>query len=180
LDDFGQRDFLLGACLETAAIRGAETLDELLAETWTLFTRLTNPAVRMRAALTISTGAGQVVSSQTADTANGATMAATMTDIQVADTSVMVDDAAGVVLSDNLTWAFDDGGAILTPVVSPDTHSCHYTVTQPVTLGTVTVTVSDPEAPQLAPFVEQITVTPSVATSIQGSTTVSDAPPPGP
>jgi hypothetical protein len=136
------------------------------------------PAVKLIAAFTIRNAAGQVVSAQTADPANGAAMADTMQDIDTADLTFVVEDQDNMVLGDALSWSFSDGGAFLTPTVSADTHSCHFV---PAGLGTCTITVSDPESPNLAPYTNDVTVTATPAASLQGTFVVNpgaNTPPP--
>lgn len=173
---------LLGAALQAAAVNcgpGA-SLDQVLATTWKLFGRVSDPDVVLSVSVTVSDQQGKVVSASKADPANGVAMADTMTDIQVVDIVLQEVDGAGVPLSDQLNWAFDDNGAILTWTISADTKSAHGVPTQPVQLGTVNVTVTDPVGPSAAAFTDAITVTASAPASITGTVTVSDAPPAGP
>jgi len=175
-----ERDFLLGSCLVAAATMGGTHEGDVLELTWVLYNRLADPEVVLSATVTISDQHGNAVRTVKADPANGVIMADTMTDIQVVDIVLRETDGAGVELSDQLTWSFSDGGATLTWTISDDTKSAHGVVTQPVLLGDVTVTVTDPVGPSAAAFTDTITVTSSAPASISGTVTVSDAPPPGP
>jgi hypothetical protein len=136
------------------------------------------PAAKLVATFTIRNAAGQVVSANTANPANGAAMADTMQDIDTADLSFVVEDQDNQVLGDALQYSFDDGGAVVTPTVSADTHSCHFV---PVAPGVCNISVSDPESPGLAPYTNSLTVTTSAAGSLVGTFTVNpgaNTPPP--
>lgn len=58
--------------------------------------------------------------------------------------------------ADQITWAADDNGSLLTPSVSDDTKT--YVGTIAGVEGVVNVTASDPTAPNVASFVATITI----------------------
>ena len=110
-----------------------------------------------------------------------------MTAITVDDTAtigVAPEDDHGDATADQLTWSASDGGAVATLTVDPSTQSA---TLAPVAEGHVDVTVSDPSAPNLAPFVASFDVGAGPTSQLVGTVTVNQganatppAPPAGP
>ncbi len=101
---------------------------------------------------------------------NGGRMSTAMT---VDDANVMItvqpEDDHGDATADMLTWTADDNGSLLTATLSADTHTW---TGVPVAEGTVTITVSDPSAPNLAPFTAEIVIGPGATSQLVGSVVV--------
>jgi hypothetical protein len=111
-----------------------------------------------------------------------------MTAMQDADTATIVlnpEDSMGQPTGDTLSITQDDGGtpttggAAATPgsvanvTYATDANGKATDVTlSPVAEGTVTITVSDPSAPDVAPFVNTFNVAPGQTASIVGTVTV--------
>ena len=74
------------------------------------------------------------------------------------------------VTPDVLTWTNDDTGIVAAWEVSADTHSCVGTLNH--VEGVVTVTVADPSATALPPFVFTVTVGPGGTSQMVGTATV--------
>jgi hypothetical protein len=107
-----------------------------------------------------------------------------MTAITIDDTasvSVLPEDDHADPTADLLTWSASDGGAVVTLNVDATTHAATLV---PVAEGHVDVTVSDPSAPALAPFVASFDVGPGATSQLAGTVVVNaganTVPPPAP
>lgn len=67
-------------------------------------------------------------------------MSVTMTDDQQVSYAVQAEDDKGAAVSDSLTWASDDNGAVLTVTPAADGMSCVFAAVAP---GSATISVSD-------------------------------------
>ena len=130
---------------------------------------LTIPAGVLACQVKVLDGKGNTLIS--AATQGGRIMTA-MTVDQTATISVLPEDDHGDVTADMLTWVADDGGTIGALTVAADSHSATFVPNNPGGEGTVNITVSDPNAPQLAPFTAQLVIGPGATASLVGSVSV--------
>jgi len=98
---------------------------------------------------------GPAVPTQTGD--NG--MSVTMTDDQQVSYAVEAEDDKGFAVSDTLTWASDDNGAVVTVTPAADGMSCVFAAVAP---GTANISVTD----GVLSAVDVITVTAGAAASL--------------
>jgi hypothetical protein len=119
----------------------------------------------LRATLIVTGPAGQVKTTLTST--DGGTMSTAMTIDDTVTVTLATDDDHGDPTSDTLSASTSDNGSVMTWASDGDV----WTGT-PVAEGESVLTVSDPAAPDVAPFVADVTVGPGATSSITGTVTV--------
>jgi hypothetical protein len=166
-DDDRIRTRIHAADLAVRALAGQEP-GEQQARTWMDFFYgwiVAPETTSLHASLAIEDAKGHITTSLTST--DGGTMSTAMTMDDTATVVISTEDDHGDPTSDTLTTTTSDNGTVMTWAQSGNT----FTGT-PVAEGESILTVSDPSAPSVAPFVADLTVGPGATSQIQGTVTV--------